>query len=181
VSVLTDREYFGGSLQDLTKVRGVVPVPVRPKDFNVDPLQILEARAAGADAVLLIVRILSDAELSELLLRVQEHGMSALVEVHDLAELTRAVHAGARVIGINNRDLRTFGTDLGVTSMLLPGVPQDAVVVSESGVRTRQDVERLGAEGVHAVLVGESLLRAEEPSGAVSALTGCVRWERTHA
>jgi indole-3-glycerol phosphate synthase len=181
VSVLTDRDYFGGSLADLTAVRDAVPVPVLRKDFVIDRLQVTEARAAGADAVLLIARILDDAQLGELFASVTDLGMSALVEIHDAEELERAAAAGARVIGINNRDLGTFTTDLSVTLGLLGRVPAEAVIVSESGIRTRADVERLGDEGVDAVLVGESLLRAEDPRRALRSLAGCQRRERARA
>lgn len=181
VSVLTDAEYFGGSLADLRAVREAVAVPVLRKDFVIDELQLAEARAAGADAALLIVRILDDVRLTELLDATESYGMTALVEVHDAEELERATLAGARVIGINNRDLRTFATDLGVTIGLLGRVPSEVVVVSESGIRDRADVERLGEEGVHAVLVGESLLRASDPAAAAERLTRCRRGERARA
>ena len=181
VSVLTDRDYFGGSLADLRTVREAVSLPLLRKDFVIDPLQVSEARAAGADAVLLIVRILDDARLAELLGVVSEHRMTALVEVHDARELERAADAGALVIGINNRDLATFTTELSVTLGLLEQLPTGAVVVSESGIQTRADVERLGEAGVHAVLVGESLLRAPDPGLALGALVGCTRAERARA
>lgn len=181
VSVLTDLEYFGGSLEDLSAVKAAVSVPVLRKDFVIDPIQVTEARAAGADAVLLIVRILEDPLLAELQAAATEHGLCALVEVHDAPELERAVAVGAKVIGINNRDLRTFTTDLDVTIRLLAGVPSDTLVVSESGIRARADVERLGREGVHAVLVGETLLRAPDPAEAARQLSGCSRTERVRA
>jgi len=175
ISVLTDRDYFGGSLGDLVAVKAAVGVPVLRKDFVIDPLQVAEARAAGADAVLLIVRILSDALLAELLASARDQGLAALVEVHDGPELERAAAAGARIVGINNRDLATFKTDLDVTVRLLDGLPEGSIVVSESGIRSRPDVERLGAEGVHAVLVGESLLRADDPSEALALIADCPR------
>ena len=178
VSVLTDRDYFGGSLGDLRTVRDAVQLPVLRKDFVIDELQVSEARAAGADAVLLIVRILEDALLADLHAAATGLGMTALVEVHDAREMERAAAAGARVIGINNRDLRTFTTDLAVTLDVMDGAPSGAVVVSESGIRTRADVERLGENGVHAVLVGESLLRADDPAAALGELVGCPRKER---
>lgn len=178
VSVLTDREYFGGGLDDLRAVKAHVPVPVLRKDFTIDPLQVAEARGAGADAVLLIVRILEDALLADLLAAARHHDLAALVEVHERRELDRALKAGARILGINNRDLRTFTTDVDVTLRLLREVPEDAVVVSESGIRTRDEVERLGREGVHAVLVGETLLRADDPEEAAGDLSGCARRER---
>jgi len=178
VSVLTDRDYFGGGLEDLVAVKAAVGVPVLRKDFVIDPLQIAEARAAGADAILLIVRILDDALLTELLSAAGDHGLAALVEVHDGPELERAAAAGARLVGINNRDLATFETDLDVTVRLLDALPEGCIVVSESGIRSRADVERLGAEGVHAVLVGESLLRADDPSEALARIAGCARSAR---
>jgi indole-3-glycerol phosphate synthase len=178
ISVLTDRQYFGGSLEDLAAVKRAVQVPVLRKDFVIDELQVAEARGAGADAVLLIVRILDQPVLVDLLAAVTGYGMTPLVEVHDAEELERAAAAQARVIGINNRDLGTFTTDLDVTIRLLGEVPAEALVVSESGIRTAQDVDRLGAEGVHAVLVGESLLRAEDPARAVRALGASPRQER---
>jgi indole-3-glycerol phosphate synthase len=181
ISVLTDHDYFGGSLEDLALVKATAPLPVLRKDFVIDALQVAEARAAGADAVLLIVRILSDARLASLLRDAEEHGLTALVEVHDEGELTRALAVGATVIGVNNRDLRTFTTDLEVTIRLRERVPPEMVVVSESGIRTRADVERLGREGVDAVLVGEALLRSSDPAEAAGQLTGCPRKERVRA
>ncbi|MDA0328367.1 MAG: indole-3-glycerol phosphate synthase TrpC [Gemmatimonadetes bacterium] len=172
LSVLTDGEYFGGSLQDLVDVGAATTLPVLRKDFTIDPVQVIEARAAGADAVLLIVRILDDVML-ELLHREGEGlGMSVLVEVHDATELERALRLGSVILGVNNRDLATFTTDLGTTERLLGQLPDDVVVVSESGIRNRADVERLGSAGVDAVLVGEALLRAEDPAEAARALSG---------
>ena len=175
VSVLTDGEHFGGSREDLESARGAVAVPVLRKDFIVDPVQVYEARAMGADAVLLIVRILEDASLEELLAAARGLGMEALVETHDAAELERALAAGATVVGINNRDLSRFETDLAVAERLTPGVPEDVVVVGESGIGGREDVARLGAVGVDAVLVGESLVRSDDPVEAVSDLVGVPR------
>jgi indole-3-glycerol phosphate synthase len=172
VSVLTDGPWFGGSLDDLRAVRDAVERPVLRKDFTLVPDQVAEARAAGADAVLLIVRILDQAMLRELADAARELGLAALVEVHDAGELERALDAGARIVGINNRDLATFETDLVTTLDLLGEVPADVVVVSESGIRTGADVTRLGAAGVDAVLVGESLLRADDPGKAARGLTG---------
>ncbi len=172
ISVLTDEEYFGGSREDLESARGAVEVPVLRKDFIVDPVQVYEARAMGADAVLLIVRILEGDQLSELLTAAEDLGLAALVEIHDGAELDRALAAGARVIGINNRDLTTFETDLAVAESLAPRVPADRVVVGESGIHGPEDVDRLGAAGVDAVLVGESLVRAADAMDAVANLAG---------
>jgi len=172
VSVLTDREYFGGSLDDLTAVRRAVGLPVLRKDFIISPVQIWEARSAGADAILLIVAILDDRELRDLRLLAEQLGMAALVEAHDEGELARALASGATLIGINNRDLRTFTTRLETTLDLLPEIPDSVVLVSESGIRTADDVRRLGARGVDGILVGESLLRAPDPTAGAHALTG---------
>jgi indole-3-glycerol phosphate synthase len=178
VSVLTDGAYFGGSLEDLQAVSAAVPLPVLRKDFTLDTLQVIEARAAGADAVLLIARILEDATMARLHTAATALGMAALVEVHDARELDRAARMGAQLIGINNRDLATFVTDLGTTVSLLDHLPAGAAVVSESGIRTRGDVERLGAAGVDAVLVGESLLAAPDPSAAAATLVGVPKMPR---
>jgi len=178
MSVLTDERYFGGTLADLEAVKAASTLPVLRKDFTLDPLHLLEARAAGADAVLLIVRILDDPMLAELHEVAVSLGLHVLVEVHDAAELARAVSVGATIIGINNRDLATFTTDLETTVRLLEDVPDDVVVVSESGIRTRADVERLAASGVDAMLVGETILRAEEPARAVRQLAGVSRRHR---
>jgi len=140
------------------------------KDFIIDPYQVLEARARGADALLLIVAALDDTALASLLSDVRFHGMEALVEVHDEEELTRASAAGATIIGINNRDLRTFTVDLALTERLAPLAPTDAVLVAESGIFTSNDVERLRQAGAKAVLVGESLITASDRSQAVRAL-----------
>ena len=170
LSVLTDGEYFGGSLDDLRAVSSAVPIPVLRKDFTLDTLQVIEARGAGADAVLLIVRILDDPTLRQLHTAATALGMSALVEVHDAVELDRALALGAELVGINNRDLSTFTTSLETTVRLLVDVPDEVVIVSESGIRTRADVERLGEAGVDAILVGESLLSAPDPRAAAAEL-----------
>ncbi|HEX2189708.1 MAG TPA: indole-3-glycerol phosphate synthase TrpC [Longimicrobiaceae bacterium] len=172
VSVLTDREYFGGDLDALRRVRAEVGLPALRKDFLVDPVQIWEARDAGADAVLLIARILDDALLAELLGLAAESAMDALVEVHDAEELERALAAGARLVGVNNRDLGSFRTDLELSVRLAPSVPGGATLVAESGIRTAADVDRLGAAGVDAVLVGESLMRQDDLRAAAAALAG---------
>jgi len=178
LSVLTDVDYFGGSASDLEAVRAGTPLPVLRKDFTIDPLHVIEARAMGADAVLLIVRILSDQALSELHAQAAAFGMSVLVEVHDRSELRRANAIGADLIGINNRDLSVFKTDLATTLTLIDDVPDHALVVSESGIRGREDVARLGDAGVDAILVGESLLRAPDPQAAARAMVGAPRMER---
>jgi indole-3-glycerol phosphate synthase len=159
VSVLTDGDFFGGSLADLEAARKAVDLPILRKDFIVDEVQVWESRAAGADAVLLIVRILDDAELAGLIDLSRELAFGALVEVHDESDLERALRAGAGIVGINNRDLDRFVTDLGVTFRLGPMVPPDRVLVSESGIRTGEDVSRLGEAGADAVLIGEALMR----------------------
>ena len=172
LSVLTDEQYFGGSLEVLRAVRGAVELPLLRKDFVIDPLQVWEARAAGADAVLLIVRILDDAALAALHGLAREAGLDVLVEVHDAEETARALAAGARLVGVTNRDLATFTTDLELTLRLAPLLPAEATLVAESGIRTAEDVARLGAAGVDAVLVGESLMRQPELRAAAAALVG---------
>lgn len=165
ISVVTEEKHFQGSIAFLSDIRwslkgyypGGRPSLLR-KDFLFDPYQIWESRAYGADAVLLITAILDDARLGELMRLAAELEMDALVEVHDEEEVRRAVDAGAQLIGINNRDLRTFETDLATTERLRPLIPDDRCVVSESGIFTRADVERLADCGVHAVLVGEALI-----------------------
>ncbi len=175
LSVLTDTPWFGGRLDDLVSARAAVDLPALRKDFTLDRIQIDEARAAGADAILLIVRILDDARLSDLHGYALELGLAALVEVHDERELERALAVGARIVGINNRDLATFSTDLAVTEGLLDRLPADTVVVSESGIRNSDDVERLGRSGVDAVLVGETILRASSPGRMVADLAAAPR------
>jgi indole-3-glycerol phosphate synthase len=163
ISVLTEERYFQGHLEYLEAVRHAVPVPLLRKDFVFDPYQLFEARAYGADAVLLIVAILSDSLLHELMGAADELNLAALVEVHDRAELDRALCGGARVIGVNNRDLRTFHTTLATTESLLPAIPADAVVVAESGIERLADIERLERVGVRAFLIGETLMRSPDP------------------
>jgi indole-3-glycerol phosphate synthase len=175
ISVLTDEPFFQGELRDMEQAAEVAhaaaqPVPVLRKDFMVEPYQVVEARARGADAILLIVAALSDAMLTDLLAQARSWGMDALVEVHDETELKRAVDAGAAIIGVNNRDLRTFNVDLAVTERLAPLAPADAVVVAESGIFDRGDVARVARAGANAVLVGESLITAPDRSSAVAAL-----------
>lgn len=181
VSVLTDETHFGGSLDDLRAVRDAVAIPVLRKDFVIHEVQILEARGAGADAVLLIARILDDDRLRSLREKAEELGMAALVEVHGPEELERALSAGARVVGVNNRDLTTFETRLETTLELVDRVPDGVVLVSESGIGGRADVARVGSAGVDAVLVGESLLRAPDPGQAAGELAGVPRVERSRA
>ena len=170
MSVLTDGPFFGGVAADLMAARAACDLPVLRKDFIVDRYQIVEARAIGADAILLIVAALTDAALAALLAATREVGLEALVEAHDAAEVARAVAAGATVIGINNRDLRTFTVDRDLSARLRPAVPADRVIVAESGIRDAADVARLRAAGVDAILVGETLMRAPDPAAALRAL-----------
>jgi indole-3-glycerol phosphate synthase len=172
LSVLTDAPYFQGHLSYLAQIRAAVAVPLLRKDFLIDEYQVAEARQAGADAVLLIAEILDDAMLRSLLARAKEFGMSALVEFHQEENLPRVLAAGADLVGINNRDLRRFETDLEQTLRLRDRVPPDVVLVSESGIRTRRDVQRLEAAGVSAILVGETLMRAADVGLAVERLLG---------
>lgn len=172
ISVLTEERYFQGHLDHLAAVRAAVGVPLLRKDFLFDAYQLYEARAFGADAVLLIVAILTDALLQELLWLADELNVTALVEVHDRAELDRATRAGARLLGINNRDLRTFRTTLETTEQLLSAVPSDACVVAESGIETTRDLVRLERVGVTAFLVGETLMRAPDPGTKLAELLG---------
>lgn len=178
VSVLTDREYFGGDLDALRGVASAVALPVIRKDFVIDPLQVWEARGAGADAVLLIVRILDDELLRELHAQIRELGMDALVEAHNADEVERALAAGATLLGVNNRDLDTFVTDLDLSARLARAVPAGVTLVAESGIRSAADVDRLGAAGVDAILVGESLMRQEDLRAAAAALAGRPKVER---
>ena len=171
VSVLTDARYFHGSLDDLVRVRGAVAVPVLRKDFIVDEYQLWEARAAGADAVLLIVAALEDAALRDLLHAAKGAGLATLVEVHTAGELDRALRLGAPVIGVNNRDLQTLTTSLEPSLHLLPQIPPGPLTVSESGLASGADVARVVAAGAHAVLVGETLLRAGDVAAKVRELS----------
>ena len=173
ISVLTDKRYFQGSLDHLAAVRALPGVPpLLRKDFLFDPYQVYEARAGGADAVLLIVAILDRELLAGLIALARELGMDALVEVHNGAEIGLAVNAGANLIAVNNRDLRTFDVDLATTERLRPLVPPNATLVAESGISTRADVERLAALGVHAVLIGEALVTIPDPAIMVRELFG---------
>ena len=171
VSVLTDARYFHGSLDDLVRVRGAVAVPVLRKDFIVDEYQLWEARAAEADAVLLIVAALEDAALRDLLHAAKGAGLATLVEVHTLNELDRALRLGAPVIGVNNRDLQTLTTSLEPSLHLLPQIPPGPLTVSESGLASGADVARVVAAGAQAVLVGETLLRAGDVAAKVRELS----------
>jgi len=161
ISVLTDERFFQGHLDYLKLIREQVPQPLLRKDFILDPLQIMEAAVAGADAILLIVAALGQEQLVSLLETAALYQLDALVEVHTLAELDRALETDARVIGINNRNLATFEVDLGVTERLSEEVPERIVLVSESGIRTAEDLARIKACGVDAVLIGEALMRGQ--------------------
>ena len=170
ISVLTDEPFFRGHLDHLREVRAATALPLLRKEFVLDRYQLLEARLAGASAVLLIAEILPGDRLAELHRAAVALGLEVLVELHDAHELPRVLDAGTRVLGINNRDLRTFVTRLEHTLELMPSVPAGVTAVSESGVRTAADVGRLRAAGVAAVLVGESLLRAADPGAALAEL-----------
>jgi indole-3-glycerol phosphate synthase len=175
-SILTEPHHFGGSLDDLAEARAATGLPLLRKDFLVDPYQVMEARVAGADAVLLIVAALDRDRLEELMEAAAGLGMDCLVEVHDEEDVATALEAGADVIGVNNRDLRTLEVDLRTTFHLLPDIPAGTVVVAESGITSRADVEELEEAGVDAILVGEALMLADEPGETIRALLG---W--THA
>ncbi len=172
LSVLTERDHFGGSLDDLAAARGAVALPVLRKDFVVHPAQVWQARAHGADAVLLIVAILDDAALAQLLATAADAGMAALVEVHTAGEADRAVAHGARIIGVNNRDLSTFSVDLATAERLRPALPDDVVAVAESGVSDPRGAARMAAAGYDAILVGEALVRSADPASTVRGLRG---------
>jgi indole-3-glycerol phosphate synthase len=172
ISVLTDRRFFDGELGFLARCREAVGLPLLRKDFVIDAYQIAEARAAGADAVLLIVAALAPAQLAELVAAARSYALDALVEVHDLHEVDTALAAGATLLGVNHRDLKTFTMDMTLTAQIAPRVPAGVVLVGESGIRSREDVHRLAAAGAHAVLVGEQLMRAPSPGQALRELLG---------
>jgi indole-3-glycerol phosphate synthase len=170
ISVLTDEPFFGGCLAHLEETRGATALPVLRKDFVVDPWQVWEARAAGADAVLLIVAALGDADLVRVLAAARQANLDALVEVHGRDELDRALAAGARTIGVNNRDLRTLAVSLETSLALAPAIPDEVVAVAESGIRTGADVRLLRDAGFDAFLVGEQLMSAPDPGEALARL-----------
>ncbi len=174
LSVLTDRHFFQGDLAYLTAIHEAVRLPVLRKEFILDRYQLLEARVAGADAVLLIAEILPDDELKNLYRASREIGLHVLVELHDAEQLSRVLDCGATLVGINNRDLRTFHTSLDHTLKLLAKVPSECCVVSESGIKTHDDLQRLESAGVKAVLVGESLMRSPDIGVALDRLRGAV-------
>jgi indole-3-glycerol phosphate synthase len=170
LSVLTQETSFGGALEHLEAARAVSSLPILRKDFITHPRQVLEARAAGADAVLLIVAALSVDQLAELIDAAAARGLASLVEVHDEAEAVAAVDAGAHIIGVNHRDLRTFEVDLGLTERLRHLIPADRVLVSESGIHGAADARRMRAAGADAILVGELLMRAPDPASSIEDL-----------
>jgi indole-3-glycerol phosphate synthase len=172
ISVLTDVPFFQGHLSHLARVRASVAIPLLRKDFLIDEYQVVEARLAGSDAILLIAEILDDATMAALLERARKLGMAALVEFHDPVNLPRVLASGADLVGINNRDLHHFTTDIEHTLRLRDRIPPEVMLVSESGIRTREDVRRLEDAGISAVLVGESLLRAPDLALAVERLLG---------
>jgi len=169
ISVLTDEKYFMGNLEFLRDIRKALdtPVPLLRKDFILDEYQVYEARASGADAILLIVAILESEKLAELLDLSHRLGMKCLVETHDEYECEAAVNSGAKIIGINNRDLRTFTVDIEITGRLRQLIPTDRIVVSESGIRSRDDIERLKGWNIDAVLIGESLMASDNIAAAM--------------
>ena len=168
--VLTDRDYFQGAPEFLTRARNACSLPSLRKDFIIDDYQVVEARALGADCILLIVAALADAQLASLEALAMELGMAVLVEVHDRNELDRALKLTSPLLGINNRNLRTFEVSLAATLDLLPHVTGDRIVVTESGILTSKDVAHMRAHGVHAFLVGEAFMRAADPGAALATL-----------
>ncbi|SJZ32122.1 indole-3-glycerol phosphate synthase TrpC [Selenihalanaerobacter shriftii] len=172
ISVLTDEKFFQGSLDYLQAVRKVTELPLLRKDFIIDPYQVYEAQVFGADAILLIVNILTENKLRELLDLAKRLGLASLVEVHTAKELETATRVGAEIIGINNRNLKNFTTDIKQTLKLKELVPQDRILISESGISNREDIERLITAGIDGVLVGESLMRSDNLEEKVCSLLG---------
>ena len=168
ISVLTEKDFFLGDESDLVKVRQTVPIPVLRKDFVIDLWQVYQARCLGADAILLIVSILDDDLLKKMLIVARIIGMQCLVEVHNERELERALESGAKIIGINNRNLKTFEVDLTNTESMINRIPRDRIVVSESGIRTVEDMKYLKGVGVDAVLIGESFMRASSAQDKIA-------------
>lgn len=179
ISVLTDEPYFQGSLDYLRQIRAAVDLPLLRKDFILDPYQAVEARVAGADAVLLVAECLDDDRLAELAETIVDLGMAPLIELYEPENLPRVLATGSRLVGINNRNLRTFDVDLGHTIRLCREIPDDRIVVGESGIRTRADVQRLKEAGVRAILVGESLMARPDIGAAVHELLEDV-WRTDH-
>lgn len=178
ISVLTDQQFFAGALDDLRTACDKTSVPVLRKDFVIDEVQLVEARAAGADAALLIVRVLDDAQLFDLIGVAHDLKFATLVEAHDQTEVERALKAGATMIGINNRDLARFQVDRELAPRVARDIPPDIVLVAESGVRSAEDVARIGEAGIDAVLVGETLMRAPDPGRLVLELSSQPRARR---
>ena len=178
ISVLTEERHFGGSPQDLIVVRAATPAPVLKKDFHIDPIQLVEARALGASAVLLIARALEPSSLTLLAREAVQLGVEPFIEVRSEAELERALATHAPIVGVNSRDLETLAIDFAVTERLIPLIPTSLVAVAESGVTKRSDVERIARSGADAVLVGSALSAASDPTHAVRALTGVRRGAR---
>ncbi len=172
ISILTERKFFEGNAAYVPQIRRAVGLPLLRKDFIIDPYQIYETRVLGADALLLIARILEAGELRDFIGLASELGLAALVEVHDKADVEKAVSSGARIVGINNRDLATFRTDLDVSIRLAHRIPKGITMVSESGINSRGDIERLMNAGIHAVLVGESLMREKDIGKKLRELLG---------
>ena len=170
LSIVTEREFFRGSSAWIARAKAATGLPVIMKDFIVEPSQLMSGIAAGADAILLLASLLDGRRIMDFIGLLEEYGCDALVEVHDEAELERALEGGARLIGVNNRDLRDFHVDLGTSERLGALMPEDKIRVAESGIRTRADVDRLRAAGFHAFLVGESLLRQDDRAEAVRRL-----------
>ena len=170
MSVLTDTPFFGGTLDDLRLARASTGLPILRKDFIIDVYQVVEARAAGADAVLLIVAALQDSDLRALLAETRRWGMEALVEAHNPEEVARAVGLGANVIGVNHRDLRTFQVDMDLAVRLRALIPPHCLMVAESGIREASDVDRMRRAGINAILVGEMLMQAVDPAQSLREL-----------
>ena len=179
ISVLTEPTFFDGRLEHLAAVRATVALPLLRKDFIVDEYQLFEALAAGADAILLIVAALEQSDLARLQARAWQLGLAALVEVHDEAELDRAVDSGARLVGVNNRNLRTLQVDVDASYRLVARVPRGVVAVSESGLQTRHDLEGLAAAGYQAFLIGERFMTDPDPAAAIKELIRSERSERS--
>ena len=178
VSVLTEPAHFAGTVDDLVEVRGAVRLPTVKKDFHIAPIQLLEAKAVGAAAALLIARALAPERLVEMMRTAEMLALETVVEVRDEAELARALDVGARIIGVNNRDLETLAIDATTSERMLMRLPPNVIGIAESGVRERADVERFARAGAHAVLVGSSVSSADEPEAAVRALAGVPRVAR---
>lgn len=172
ISVLTDRGFFEGDKNYLSAIKKIVNIPLLRKDFIIDPCQIYETRVLGGDAVLFIVRLLEDEQLREYIQLAEEVGLDSLVEAHSGEELDRAIAAGAGIMGINNRNLETFSTDLATSLDLVSCVPKDKIVVSESGINTRKDIETLMKAGIYSFLVGEALMRADDIGRKLKELLG---------